>query len=154
MAHAQAGVALCRFCLDHEDVRHLITPCRCIGSQTYVHLFCLRQWQASVQGERRASVCSVCDAPFHPAPPARSWIQPVLVFLCEIPLNLIALLELLSHTQSSYFLAAASFLIFMCLRTVAVACLVAVGKLQCLQSNHCDLLLTIRPSSTLTHPPL
>ncbi|OMJ75047.1 hypothetical protein SteCoe_25890 [Stentor coeruleus] len=38
----------CRFCLEHDKITNLISPCNCIGSQKYIHQFCLNKWQNSM----------------------------------------------------------------------------------------------------------
>jgi len=48
----------CRFCLDGDDPKNLITPCSCKGTFKYVHSKCLFQWY-EVQPEKGMS-CSVC----------------------------------------------------------------------------------------------
>ena len=61
----------CRFCLVAEDdvdasgaplVRGaLVAPCACSGTQKWVHVRCLRQWQhVSVRGGARRASCAVC----------------------------------------------------------------------------------------------
>ena len=61
----------CRFCLVAEDdvdasgaplVRGaLAAPCACSGTQKWVHVQCLRQWQhVSVRGGARRASCAVC----------------------------------------------------------------------------------------------
>lgn len=86
--------AACRICLtqDAESVENdLVAPCQCSGSQEWVHIACLRQWQQSIQqdnagvgnarasqlamvlglrqrGENRARVCNVCLANFALSP--------------------------------------------------------------------------------------
>lgn len=61
----------CRFCLVAEDdvdasgaplVRGaLAAPCACSGTQKWVHVRCLRQWQhVSVRGGARRASCAVC----------------------------------------------------------------------------------------------
>ena len=67
-----ASASTCRFCFEtgspEED---LIAPCACTGSQKYIHVQCLKKWQAhqvlqaaSSRGLRiqEASRCSVCHA--------------------------------------------------------------------------------------------
>ncbi|KAL1495617.1 hypothetical protein AB1Y20_016485 [Prymnesium parvum] len=59
----------CRFCF--EAGGELIAPCRCAGTQKYVHAACLRRWRAHARlklhaTDDRASTCSVCRAPFSP----------------------------------------------------------------------------------------
>jgi len=61
----------CRYCL--ADTGELIMPCQCKGSNAYVHLGCLRQWQKSVILTQSThpryqnninEVCNVCEKPF------------------------------------------------------------------------------------------
>eukprot|EP00928_Gymnodinium_smaydae_P032717 TRINITY_DN23624_c0_g1_i1.p1 TRINITY_DN23624_c0_g1~~TRINITY_DN23624_c0_g1_i1.p1 ORF type:complete len:434 (+),score=104.66 TRINITY_DN23624_c0_g1_i1:103-1404(+) len=76
--------AICRICFAGDDgdgdgdgagAGELVSPCRCVGSQKYVHVSCLRKWQRSVQlsgsnhpaeraREIRHKVCNVCNTPF------------------------------------------------------------------------------------------
>lgn len=68
---------ICRFCLDAGD-EDLRSVCGCRGSQQWVHLSCLRQWQISAQtsvnhpdevrAERRHLICNVCKEPFQGVP--------------------------------------------------------------------------------------
>lgn len=44
-----------------------LSPCRCIGTQRYVHEHCLRKWQAACHDDR-AYHCSVCKARFKVQP--------------------------------------------------------------------------------------
>jgi len=37
--------ALCRYCFENSDDGELISPCKCLGGQKFVHLKCLRRWQ-------------------------------------------------------------------------------------------------------------
>ncbi len=40
---------VCRFCFDSStQLSPLVSPCSCRGSQRWVHLHCLRGWQACV----------------------------------------------------------------------------------------------------------
>ena len=67
----QAG-AICRVCFEAGS-GVLITPCACTGTQQWIHVHCLRQWQRSLLGQRdaghRASRCSVCTQLFALPPP-------------------------------------------------------------------------------------
>merc|ERR1719210_2602154 len=80
---------ICRICFvgaedgGQGDGEQLISPCRCEGSQKYVHLACLRQWQRSVQlggsnhphdtaREDRHQVCNVCRSEFTLPPQDRA----------------------------------------------------------------------------------
>jgi hypothetical protein len=39
----------CRICLDEEDTDHnFIVPCKCKGSQKYIHRHCLDQWRSQI----------------------------------------------------------------------------------------------------------
>mmetsp|Transcript_125687 Transcript_125687/g.350124 ORF Transcript_125687/g.350124 Transcript_125687/m.350124 type:complete len:452 (-) Transcript_125687:95-1450(-) len=83
-----AGGPICRICFvgaggDDEEGQQLVSPCRCEGSQKFVHLSCLRRWQRSVQlggsnhpedaaREDRHLICNVCKAPFSLPPQDRT----------------------------------------------------------------------------------
>jgi hypothetical protein len=55
----------CRVCLVEGGSERMVTPCRCSGSQAFVHARCLRQWQESLHKENRpCHTCSVCKAPW------------------------------------------------------------------------------------------
>lgn len=65
----------CRFCFDTQPLGDLVSPCKCGGTQRYVHLSCLRQWQrtATLGGQaHKATRCEVCLAPFTCRPPPLS----------------------------------------------------------------------------------
>ena len=99
---AEARKATCRICFSETyapDGRErsdekprpdvLIAPCKCDGSQKWVHVGCLRRWQRQIGrdnagalpaiprgppqrpggGAARATTCNVCNAPFALAPP-------------------------------------------------------------------------------------
>mmetsp|Transcript_5568 Transcript_5568/g.13855 ORF Transcript_5568/g.13855 Transcript_5568/m.13855 type:complete len:199 (-) Transcript_5568:127-723(-) len=58
----EAGDApACRFCYDGTDARvheALIVPCKCSGSQAYVHVRCLKTWRnVAVDGGLKCQVC-------------------------------------------------------------------------------------------------
>lgn len=74
----------CRICFDEEEAEDnpLVSPCKCQGSQRFIHMGCLQKWQRSVllgqpnhpamQGnEERHLICNVCRTPFNVAPPKR-----------------------------------------------------------------------------------
>jgi putative AlgH/UPF0301 family transcriptional regulator len=98
----------CRICLDEEDVvasglgaqavvsvlaarrrsraaDPWVAPCGCSGTQRWVHVRCLREWQAVCTRNRRrakAVLCTVCGRPYSLAPhtesaPARAaaWVR-------------------------------------------------------------------------------
>lgn len=61
----------CRICLSTDNYRglfgaghELISPCRCKGSQQFVHRSCLDQWRAVKEGTA-FSHCTTCKAQFH-----------------------------------------------------------------------------------------
>ena len=71
-------------CFDDEEEgdNRLISPCKCQGSQKWIHERCLRRWQRSVQlqrpngptrdaEEQRHIVCNVCREKFDVLPPSR-----------------------------------------------------------------------------------
>lgn len=67
----------------NPELQKLVSPCRCEGSQKYVHLGCLRRWQRSVQlggsnhpedraAEDRHLICNVCKSRFDLPPQDRA----------------------------------------------------------------------------------
>lgn len=38
----------CRICLDQEKACNLVAPCKCKGTQRYVHNTCLEKWQKTM----------------------------------------------------------------------------------------------------------
>ncbi|EFJ27430.1 hypothetical protein SELMODRAFT_84712 [Selaginella moellendorffii] len=54
---------LCRICLDSTG-HDLIAPCRCRGTQKFVHRSCLDSWRAAKEGSA-FSRCTECRATFH-----------------------------------------------------------------------------------------
>ena len=63
----------CRICFSGAEDGKLISPCKCDGTQKYVHEDCLRKWQRTCAGTRKAKYCGVCRARFDLAPPAEPW---------------------------------------------------------------------------------
>ncbi len=49
---------VCRICLDKAEPL-IQSPCRCTGTQSWVHTVCLRRWRMSAAG-RRLLECEVC----------------------------------------------------------------------------------------------
>jgi len=84
----ETGTPVCRICFsgvgdDRDEGQQLVSPCKCEGTQKYVHLECLRRWQRSVQlggsnhpedtaREDRHLICNVCKAPFNLPPQDRT----------------------------------------------------------------------------------
>ncbi|KAG2599020.1 hypothetical protein PVAP13_5KG408100 [Panicum virgatum] len=58
--------ACCRICLQPDCARgdELISPCRCKGTQQFVHRTCLDHWRAVKEGTA-FSHCTTCKAQFH-----------------------------------------------------------------------------------------
>jgi hypothetical protein len=67
--------AVCRICLETSSEEALISPCKCKGSQQYVHAACLDNWQETVMDTMltrpnsmsfsRLARCSTCKAPYN-----------------------------------------------------------------------------------------
>ncbi|GAQ91886.1 hypothetical protein KFL_008760020 [Klebsormidium nitens] len=53
----------CRICLESENCHDFIAPCRCKGTQKYVHRECLDQWRAMKEGFAFAH-CTECKSPY------------------------------------------------------------------------------------------
>ncbi|XP_066317837.1 uncharacterized protein [Miscanthus floridulus] len=69
-------VPQCRICLDNEG-DDLIAPCRCKGTQKYVHRSCLDNWRSTKEGFA-FSHCTECRAAFFlraNVPPDRWWLR-------------------------------------------------------------------------------
>lgn len=64
---------MCRICLEDDVVENLISPCKCSGSQKYVHLRCVRKWQQSQR--HRAVRCNICQERYTCKLPKKPWIQ-------------------------------------------------------------------------------
>jgi erythromycin esterase-like protein/ubiquitin-protein ligase len=70
-AREAAAASVCRFCFSAEG--ELVSPCACRGSNEWLHLECLRQWQKTVVLTQPThpkyqtnidTVCNVCLEPF------------------------------------------------------------------------------------------
>lgn len=55
---------LCRVCLDGDEDKHLISPCRCCGSLKYIHEECLKTWLAAQDKDMEAAKCEICHTQF------------------------------------------------------------------------------------------
>ena len=56
----------CRICLDgdSEELGNLISPCKCSGSQNYIHEKCLQRWRdENIHSEKR-NTCEICKTKF------------------------------------------------------------------------------------------
>ncbi|KAI3786884.1 hypothetical protein L1987_40936 [Smallanthus sonchifolius] len=63
----EAGtMAICRICLEWEGEKDdaLISPCKCRGTQQFVHRACLDHWRSVKEGFA-FSHCTTCKAQFH-----------------------------------------------------------------------------------------
>lgn len=73
----------CRFCLEQEDPKKLISPCNCIGSQKYIHQVCLNKWQETMMKNvftypetfslSQVSKCGVCKSKYITKPYSKYW---------------------------------------------------------------------------------
>lgn len=85
----------CRFCLEDDVLKNLLTPCICKGSFKYVHRACLTEWHTHepVKGLR----CSACLEPFSRKGTLEYEILPTASDLQMFYLNQPHLAILLSH---------------------------------------------------------
>ncbi|KAL4442427.1 hypothetical protein ABPG77_005011 [Micractinium sp. CCAP 211/92] len=73
-AEPPGEAAVCRICWAEQDAEAggaLLAPCRCSGSQRFVHERCLRAWTQSVaerKGAPQARRCDICRAPYRGLP--------------------------------------------------------------------------------------
>ncbi|KAL4447884.1 hypothetical protein ABPG75_005103 [Micractinium tetrahymenae] len=69
-AEPPGEAAVCRICWMEQDAEAggaLLAPCRCSGSQRFVHERCLGAWMQSVaarKGVPQARRCDICRAPY------------------------------------------------------------------------------------------
>ena len=63
----------CRICFEEDDITEFVSPCKCKGTQEFVHLRCLKTWQkhalmmdimSNGKYNDRAYRCSVCNSKF------------------------------------------------------------------------------------------
>ena len=51
----------CRICLEKDDIKNLIHPCKCRGTVKYVHEKCLIQWIETTGNNLFKKKCSICN---------------------------------------------------------------------------------------------
>lgn len=68
------GIKLCRICFESDEGESkLINPCKCSGSQEWVHYSCLKKWIES-SGKRKCGVCkSIHEGVMMVEKPASCW---------------------------------------------------------------------------------
>ena len=54
----------CRICLEKSDGSTLISPCKCIGSVSFVHEDCLKTWIQSSNAGLKEAKCEICHSNF------------------------------------------------------------------------------------------
>lgn len=57
-------MTFCRICLDEENIRNLISPCRCNGTSKYVHYECLEQWRVNNPNHDAQIKCMECNTEY------------------------------------------------------------------------------------------
>mmetsp|Transcript_34068 Transcript_34068/g.45027 ORF Transcript_34068/g.45027 Transcript_34068/m.45027 type:complete len:350 (-) Transcript_34068:55-1104(-) len=53
-------IKICRICMEHEGADGMIAPCKCTGTQRWVHRNCLDRWR-STQHDRAFANCTECQ---------------------------------------------------------------------------------------------
>ena len=71
----------------------MVSPCRCTGTQAYVHVHCLHQWTSYTQLSTARTRCQQCHAPYAQIPPLRRKRRPRRVPVCNVLLLLLGLLH-------------------------------------------------------------
>ena len=72
----------CRICFD--DTPPFISPCRCTGTQRYVHLECLNRWRLTTANPAALSACQTCGLKYHIVrSKVRSIKKPARRFACR-----------------------------------------------------------------------
>ena len=57
-------MSFCRICLDDENTRNLISPCRCNGTSKYVHYKCLEEWRVNNPNPDAQVKCMECNTEY------------------------------------------------------------------------------------------
>jgi len=57
-------MSFCRICLDDENTRNLIYPCRCRGTSKYVHYECLEEWRVNNPNIDAQVKCMECKSEY------------------------------------------------------------------------------------------
>jgi len=55
---------MCRICLNDDKPEAMIAPCKCSGSQMWVHRFCLDEWRAQERVPLSLTHCCVCKGAY------------------------------------------------------------------------------------------
>jgi hypothetical protein len=68
----------CRICLETDSTlgNPLFRPCKCNGTQAFIHEGCLESWRGQNQNERAFAQCPTCKHQYHLA---RAWYSDILV---------------------------------------------------------------------------
>lgn len=96
---------ICKICLDNDE-SDLISPCKCSGSQKYVHKDCLNSWMQKKFTDFEKACCEMCKSKYnikvvYKRKCKRSHSdREVFVFLCKIWV-LCSILALLIFTLAS-----------------------------------------------------
>lgn len=57
-------MSFCRICLDDDNTRNLISPCRCNGTSKYVHYKCLEEWRVNNSNPDAQVKCMECNTEY------------------------------------------------------------------------------------------
>ena len=55
----------CRICLEEDNIKNMISPCLCRGSNKYVHKECLNQWRRLSDNQEQINQCPTCKFEYH-----------------------------------------------------------------------------------------
>jgi hypothetical protein len=55
----------CRICLQEDNIKNLISPCLCRGSNKYIHRECLNQWRRLSDNQEQNNKCPTCKFEYH-----------------------------------------------------------------------------------------
>ena len=61
-SHEVNTLPTCRYCLDHEPVNQLFSPCRCTGTTKWIHRSCLSRWLLESQQTDTPQSCEICKS--------------------------------------------------------------------------------------------
>ena len=60
----EEGLPICRICLEPDNIDNMFSPCKCSGTQKYVHKKCLNNWRRQSVDNDNYKRCNECLTEF------------------------------------------------------------------------------------------
>lgn len=54
----------CRYCLEEDELKNLVSPCECNGTSRYIHPECLNRWRFENSENNHFNICIDCKSPY------------------------------------------------------------------------------------------